>query len=78
MTRRTRSLALFAVLNFALVNALMLAARVPARDTDLHPLAWFLTFRQGGDSWRPMNQAYDFATSPEGVSARRFRNSSAI
>ena len=42
------------------------ALRVPARDTDLHPLAWFLTFRQGGDSWRPMNQAYDFATSPEG------------
>jgi hypothetical protein len=66
VTPATRGLALFAVLNFVLVNALMLAARVPARDTDLHPLAWFLTFRQGGDSWRPMNQAYDFATSSEG------------
>ena len=68
MTRATRGLALFAVLNFVLVNALMLAARVPARDTDLHPLGWFLTFRQGGDSWRPMNQAYDFATTPDGRS----------
>ena len=66
MTADTRRLAAFAALNFALVNALMLALRVPARDTDLHPLAWFLSFRQGGDSWRPMNQAYDFASTPEG------------
>lgn len=62
----TRRLLAAAALNFALVNAAMLAAGVPARDTDLHPLAWFLTFRQGGDSWRPMNQAYDFATTSEG------------
>jgi hypothetical protein len=62
----TRKLIVFAILNFALVNAAMLALRVPLRDTDLHPLAWFLTFRQGGDSWRPMNEAYDFVTTPEG------------
>jgi hypothetical protein len=62
----TRKLFAFVALNFALVNALMLALRVPARDTDLHPLAWFVTFRQGGDSWRPMNQAYDFAATPDG------------
>ncbi len=62
----TRRLAVFAVLNFAAVNLAMLAFGVPARDTDLHPLSWFLSFRQGGDSWRPMNQAYDFATTPEG------------
>lgn len=66
MTRETRGLLVFALLNFALVNLLMLALRVPLRDTDLHPLGWFLSFRQGGDSWRPMNQAYDFATTPEG------------
>jgi alpha-1,2-mannosyltransferase len=66
VTSATRRLLVFAVANFALTNALMLALRVPPRDTDLHPLAWFLSFRQGGDSWRPMNQAYDFATTPEG------------
>jgi hypothetical protein len=37
VTRATRGLALFAVLNFVLVNALMLAARVPARDTGPAP-----------------------------------------
>jgi len=62
----TRKLIVFAVLNFALVNAAMLALRVPLRDTDLHPTSWFLTLRQGGDSWRPMNEAYDFVTTPEG------------
>jgi hypothetical protein len=62
----TRKLIVFAILNFALVNAAMLALRVPLGDTDLHPIAWFLTLRQGGDSWRPMNEAYDFATTHEG------------
>lgn len=61
-----RRLWAFLALNFAAVNAAMLSSGVPLRDTDLHPLEWFLSFRQGGDSWRPMNQAYDFARSPEG------------
>lgn len=62
----TRRLIVFALVNFAAVNALMLALDVPLGDTDLHPISWFLTFRQGGDSWRPMNQAYDFVLTPEG------------
>lgn len=62
----TKKLIVFAILNFAVVNAAMLALRVPLRDTDLHPISWFFTFRQGGDSWRPMNDAYDFAMTPEG------------
>ncbi len=56
----------FVAATFAAVNGLSLAAGVPLGDTDLHPVAWFLTGRQGGDSWRPMLQAYDFATTPEG------------
>lgn len=56
----------FVLATFAIVNGLQLAAGVPPGDTDLHPLAWFLTGRQGGDSWRPMLQAYDFAVTPEG------------
>lgn len=62
----TKKLIVFALLNFAVVNAAMLALGVPPRDTDLHPISWFFTFRQGGDSWRPMNEAYDYATTPEG------------
>ena len=61
----TRSL-VFVVVTFAIVNGLALAAGVRVGDTDLHPLGWFLTGRQGGDSWRPMLQAYDFASTPEG------------
>jgi hypothetical protein len=31
----------------------------------LHPLAWFATGRQGGDSWRPMSRAYAYAATLE-------------
>jgi hypothetical protein len=65
MSPTARALA-FVVTTFAAVNGLALAAGVKVGDTDLHPLAWFMTGRQGGDSWRPMLQAYDFAAAPEG------------
>ncbi len=29
-------------------------------EADLEPPAWFFTLREGGDSWRPMERAYNF------------------
>jgi hypothetical protein len=62
----TRRLLLFVATSFVAINGAQLALGVSVRDTDLHPIAWFFSGRQGGDSWRPMNEAYDFATTPEG------------
>lgn len=62
-----KALLAFAVLNFAVTNALVvLALRQPVVETDLHPIAWFFTGKQGGDSWRPMLMAHRFARTPEG------------
>ena len=46
------------------VNLLMAALGTPWRDTSLGPLGWFLRGEQGGDSWRPMNEALDVLAAP--------------
>jgi alpha-1,2-mannosyltransferase len=60
LSRFTRGLALFALANVAVVNLLAAALGTPWRDTSLGPVGWFLRGEQGGDSWRPMNEALDF------------------
>lgn len=61
----TRRLAAFAIANFCLVNLLLIGV-FSARwnQTVLNPVSWFLTFNQGGDSWRPMKDAFNQAVSP--------------
>lgn len=72
------ALAAFLLANAVLVNALALALGTPRDDTDLHPIAWFVSGRQGGDSWRPMLRAYDHLRSRDersrGVYERLFFN----
>jgi len=62
----TRNLALFALLNFVVVNAVLIQiVGTPWRETVLHPISWFLTFEQGGDSWRPMSAALEHTRDPD-------------
>jgi len=65
VSREARGLVLFAALNVVLVNLLVaFGLGTPWRDTSLGPLGWFATARQGGDSWRPMNEALDYLEEP--------------
>lgn len=57
----TRGLALFALANIVIVNALVLI--LPTKDRSefaLHTTVRFLLFRAGADSWLPMSQAWAY------------------
>ena len=53
------------VLNAVLIVGL----RTPWPDTVLQPIYWFLSARQGGDSWRGMLRAHGIAATAEGRGA---------
>lgn len=65
VSRETKGLLLFTLANVLLVNAVVaLGLGTPWPDTSLGPLHWFMEGRQGGDSWRPMNEALDYVEHP--------------
>ena len=50
-------------------GALIVGLRTAWPDTGVQPIYWFLTGRQGGDSWRGMLRAHDVASTAEGRGA---------
>jgi hypothetical protein len=50
-------------------GALIVGLRTAWPDTGLQPIYWFLTGRQGGDSWRGMLRAHEVASTAEGRGA---------
>lgn len=62
---RLSVLVAFWLASFAGVTAVLVGPlRTPWSETVLHPASFFLTGKQGGDSWRPMGMALDYLETP--------------
>jgi alpha-1,2-mannosyltransferase len=72
-TRYIRLTVGFIAVGFLLMVGLQIGAlRSKPGDTELEPPAWYFTLRQGGDSWRPMERAYNFLVPPRPWAERSF------
>ena len=66
LVSRPRVLALVLAGCLVLNVVLIFGLRTPWPDTALQPIYWFLTARQGGDSWRGMLRAHTIITTEDG------------
>lgn len=66
MSRETRGLLAFVIIQYVAAAAIaVLVCGDPWRESGILPPAWFLTGRQGGDSWASMAVGYEYVAGDE-------------